>query len=414
MAPRRAAGRVAVSEGDVVIESIAAGGDGVARHDGLVVFVPRTAPGDRARVSWRSTGRFARGEMRSLLAPSPARVEPPCRHYVEDRCGGCQLQHIAYDAQLVAKGAIIHDALTRIGKRAVDAPVVTASPAQWRYRRKLTLAMHRRSGRWIAGLHPYDDPAAVFNLSDCPITDERVVAVWGEVMRASAHFPNADRLRGAVRMLGAGASFVLEGGTRWDNWRRFLDAAPAVRALWWAPAHGPRRLLSDHEDRTGASFAQVNAEMASALHRRVIERTIAHRPGTVVDAYAGTGATAAGIAAQGARVFAIESDRDAARQCASVLPAPSRAIAGLVETELAAALPADVLIVNPPRTGLDASIPPLIESAAPPVLIYVSCNPATLARDLGRLPSYRIAALEAFDMFPQTAHVETLCELVAA
>ena len=401
-------------EAELDIASIAAGGDGVARHDGLVIFVPRTAPGDRIRATYRTDGRLGRGKMASIVVSSPDRIEPPCPHYVIDRCGGCQVQHMAYDAQLAAKGAIIHDSLTRIGKRTVTAPAVAPSPAQWRYRRKLTMAMRRRGGRWYAGLHPYDAPDVIFDLKDCPITDERVVAIWGEIMTASAHFPNADRLRGAVRMLANGASFVLEGGARWDNWRRFLDATPSVKALWWAPVQGTRRLLADHEDRTGASFAQVNAAMASELHRRVVERTSAHTPSHVVDAYAGTGITAAAIANHGARVTAIESDRDAARQCASLLPPTSRSIAGRVETELASALPADVLIVNPPRTGLDSSIPPVIESSAPRVVIYVSCNPATLARDLQRLPSYTISALEAFDMFPQTAHVETLCELVAA
>jgi 23S rRNA (uracil1939-C5)-methyltransferase len=402
------------AEADLDIESIAAGGDGVARHEGLVIFVPRAATGDRIRAAYTTDRRLGRGKLKSIIVSSPVRIEPPCPHYVIDRCGGCQVQHMTYDAQLAAKAAIIHDSLTRIGKRTVIAPIVAPSPAQWRYRKKLTMAMRRRAGRWYAGLHPYDAPDVIFDLKDCPITDERVVSIWGEIMNASGHFPNADRLRGAVRMLANGASFVLEGGARWDNWRRFLDAAPSVKALWWVPLQGQRRLLADHDGRTGASFAQVNAAMASELHRRVVERTSAHAPSHVVDAYAGTGVTAAAIARQGVRVTAIEADRDAARQCASLLPPQSRSIAGRVETELASALPADVLIVNPPRTGLDSAIPPMIESSAPRVVIYVSCNPATLARDLQRLPSYRIAALEAFDMFPQTAHVETLCELVAA
>ena len=401
-------------EAELTVESIAAGGDGVARNEGLVIFIPRTAPGDRIRASYTTSGRMGRGQLRSIITPSAQRVEPPCPHYVIDRCGGCQIQHLAYDAQLLAKGGIIHDSLTRIGKRAVDAPTVAPSPAQWRYRRKLTLAMRRRGGQWIAGLHPFDQPDEVFELKDCPITDERVVAIWKEILAASTHFPNVPRLRGAVRLLADGASFVLEGGARWDAWPTFLEKTPSIRELWWAPESRHRRRLWTAENKTGASFVQVNAEMASALHSRVTERTMAHRPRHVVDAYAGTGATAAAIASQGARVTAIEADHDAARQCASILPPQSRSIAGTVEKELAAALPADVLILNPPRTGLDASVPPIIQSSTPRVIVYVSCNPATLARDLTRLPGYRIVALEAFDMFPQTAHVETLCELEAA
>ena len=119
------------------------------------------------------------------------------------------------------------------------------------------------------------------------------------------------------------------------------------------------------------------------------------------------------------RVTAIELDRDAARYAGERLPEGSRSIAGAVEARLDSALPADVVVVNPPRGGLDPRVPALLEVAAsgalgepPRGLLYVSCNPATLARDLGRLPSWRLRSAEAFDMFPQTAHVETVCELV--
>jgi 23S rRNA (uracil1939-C5)-methyltransferase len=120
------------------------------------------------------------------------------------------------------------------------------------------------------------------------------------------------------------------------------------------------------------------------------------------------------LARSGARVVAIESDRDAAAQCAAQLPEGSRMIAGRVEDALAAALPADVILVNPPRTGVHEQVTTMLETIteAPRAVIYVSCDPATLGRDLSRMPRYRIASLRAFDMFPQTAHVETVCELV--
>ncbi|HEU5185915.1 MAG TPA: TRAM domain-containing protein, partial [Gemmatimonadaceae bacterium] len=149
---------------EVTIESIAAGGDGVGRVDGRVVFVPRSAPGDVGLLEMPATGRFARAEFRELRAPSPLRVQPSCMHYVVDRCGGCQLQHLAYEAQLEAKGLIVRDAMQRIGRRTIDVPLVRASPLQWRYRRKLTLALRRRRGGWIAGLHPFYDARRVFSL----------------------------------------------------------------------------------------------------------------------------------------------------------------------------------------------------------------------------------------------------------
>lgn len=403
----------------LTIESIAAGGDGVARHEGLVVFVPRTAPGDVVRAQVTVQGRLAHGRVESLEQPSPARVEPPCPHYVHDRCGGCQLQHLGYEAQLAAKAGIVRDGFERIGRRPMDAPPpVHASPSPWRYRRKLTLAMRkRRDGRWIAGLHPHDDPRRVFDLADCPITDARVLATWGEVRAAARLLPaDATRLRGAVRLLGDGASFVFEGGRRWPAARAFLDAVPSLRALWWEPEGQRRRLVADRRaaPEPGASFVQVNPEMAALMAAHVVARVRAHAPATVVDAYAGAGDVALALAEGGARVTAIELDAEATAWSARRLPAGSRAVAGRVEDHLAAALPADVVLLNPPRAGVDERVTAALAAAspAPRAIVYVSCNPSTLARDVARLPGWRIAHVEAFDMFPQTAHVETVCELV--
>lgn len=406
---------ITASTAELVIESIAAGGDGVARHEGLVVLTPRTAPGDRVRVDIRMDKRLGRGTLRELLSPGPGRIEPPCPHYVADRCGGCQVQHLAYGAQLAAKGGIIRDALVRIGRRPLDeAPRVGASDRPWRYRRKLTLAMERRAGRWIAGLFPYDDPRHPFALVDCPITEEPVLAVWREVLAAAERLPRADRLRGAVQLVdGGGSTFTLEGGREWPEIAAFAAGVPSVSGIWWQPEGGRRRRVHDRGAPGGsASFLQVNASVAMALHARVLERARAHRPQRLIDAYAGSGTTAVPLAREGIRVTAIELDRDAAAVCRHQLPAGSESLAGRVEDLLPRALPADVVLLNPPRTGVEPPVTAALASAVPRAIIYVSCNPATLARDVARLPQYRIASVEGFDMFPQTAHVETVCELV--
>ena len=401
---------------ELSIDSIAAGGDGVGRADGVVVFVPRTAPGDRVRARLEVRGRFARGTLDEVLAPSAERVEPLCYHYRVDRCGGCQLQHLRYDAQLDAKRMIIRDTLTRIGRRAIQAPEIVASERQWRYRRKLTLTMRRRAtGDWVIGLRPYDDPGAVFQLSDCPITDERVVAIWRQVMEARAHFPPADELRASVRLLNDGASVIMEGGNAWPARAVFFAAVPGATALWWKPAHRPRSLVAERGHAgASASFVQVNEATGAALHEYVLECARAHRPQVVVDAYAGSGATAIPLARDGARVTAIEADRDASDYCAAELPSGSRALAARVEDVVAELLPADVILLNPPRTGVHERVSELLQKhpSPPRAIVYVSCDPATLARDLARMPRYRIASMRAFDMFPQTAHVETVCELV--
>jgi 23S rRNA (uracil1939-C5)-methyltransferase len=402
---------------DLAVESIAAGGDGVGRTSGLVVFVPRAAPGDVARVRIESVKRFARGRLESLIQPSPERIEPPCRHYTADSCGGCQLQHIRYAAQLDAKRGIVRDALTRIAKRPVDVPSTHASQREWRYRNKLTLAMRGQGSDWRMGLHPYDDPVGVFQLEDCPITEERVMAAWREIMGAARHLPAAAELRGTVRRAGDDIVVLLRGATVWSAWEEFFAAVPSAAALWWAPQQQRARLIAERKHTpTGASFGQVNEEVAEELRRFVIERVGTHTPARVVDAYAGTGDTAAALASLGIHVTAIEVDREAAGFCAARLPAGSRSLVGRVESLITRALPADVVIVNPPRAGLDARVTSALEqqSAKPSAIVYISCDPATLARDLTRMPSYRLASVQTFDMFPQTAHVETVCELVPA
>jgi 23S rRNA (uracil1939-C5)-methyltransferase len=321
-----------------------------------------------------------------------------------------------YDSQLSAKQLIIRDSIQRIGKRIVDAPPIERSPKDWRYRAKLTLAMRRRGARWIAGLHPYDDPARVFALADCPITDRRVVAAWREIMDADAHFPDAKELRGSVRITSGGPTFVMIGGTSWKARDQFAAAVPSISAVWWEPAGDvPRRPLFDkRDDRSpSASFAQVNAEMAEVMRAYVLNRVTSYEPTSVIDAYSGAGHTAIALSEQGVRVTAIELDAEASAWSAARLAASSRAIAARVEDALPGVLPADVVLLNPPRAGVDKRVAETLEAEAGHLrgVVYVSCNPATLARDLSRLPGYRIESLRAFDMFPQTAHVETVCDL---
>jgi 23S rRNA (uracil1939-C5)-methyltransferase len=405
----------------LTIDSIAAGGDGIGRSGGLAVFVPRTAPGDVVEASLDVRGRFARGRLRTIIEPSHDRVEPVCRHYTRDRCGGCQLQHLGYTAQLSAKSTIVRDAMQRIAKRAdVRHVEVVPSPSQWGYRTKLTLALRWTGERWRAGLHPFDNPEEVFQLEECPITDDRVLSVWREIFAASTLLPRVRRLRGAVRLTDDGASFVLEGAAAWPNAAAFADRVGSLTSIWWQSDEGQKRLVVDRRaprhvagaTAPDASFVQVNAATSELLRQHVISRTMAMSPATVVDAYAGAGATAVGLAERGARVTAIELDAAAARWTGAHLPAGSRAVVGRVEDEIERALPADVVILNPPRTGVDVRVTASLEANRPRAIVYVSCNPATLARDVSRLSGFRVTSLLSFDMFPQTAHVETVCELV--
>lgn len=398
------------------VESIAAGGAGVVRVERFVVFVPRTAPGDLVELTYTRRARLGEGRIERILEPSPDRTTPPCRHYDGDRCGGCQVQHLRYEAQLEAKRRIVGDALTRIARRQVDVPPVTPSPRDWEYRNRLTLTARWRGGAWVMGLHRWDDVDAIFQLEECPITHPRVVAGWHEVFAASGLLPGSAELRGSVRLVGDALTFVLEGGASWPRSQDFAERCPALAVVRWTDSFGRMRVLVDRATHQlpAASFEQVNAAVAEALHTHVAARVLAFRPGHAVDAYSGAGAIARRIAQGGVRVTAIELDREACAFAARHLPPPSEARCGRVEELLPGALPAGVVVLNPPRAGVDAAVVAALQGAAQPpsAVLYVSCNPATLARDLSRLGRYRISHLQPFDMFPQTAHVETVCELV--
>jgi 23S rRNA (uracil1939-C5)-methyltransferase len=405
-----------VNQATLDITALAAGGDGIARLDGLVVFTPRTAPGDRVTAEVAVEGRVGRGRLQRVEVPGASRVAPVCAHYdAPDRCGGCQLQHVAIDAQRAAKQRIVRDAFARIARRDVPLPALEGGDP-WRYRRTLTLAIRRHAdGSRFAGLRAFDDPEAVFDLHDCPITDVRVLAAWRRILAAAAHLPDEDRLRGTVRWLGEQAGFVLEGGREWPALQEFLDAVPDLAAVWWQGAAKRRRLVADRRPAAvpGASFMQVNEALSARMHRDVVARVLVHRPDTVVDAYSGAGDTAAALAAAGVRVTAIELDEEASAWAAARLPAGSRAVAARVEDALPRVLPADVVILNPPRAGVDARVIRTLSTSrpVPRALVYVSCDPATLARDVARLEGWRVHALTCYDLFPQTAHVETVCEL---
>lgn len=398
------------------IESIAAGGDGIARHDGLVVFVPRTAPGDRVQVRIERGRRFARGRVERIKRPSDQRAEPRCPHYTRDRCGGCQLQHMSLAAQRVARQRIVSDNIRRIGRRDVALPTMHAAGDAWRYRQRVSLALRHGPDGWKGGFHRCDGDD-IFPLEDCWIAREDVMALWRDVLRGSVDLlPPGAALRLTVGAADGRGSVVVEGGAAWPGATRFAASLPESVAAWWVPEGGRRRRVrAGVEGSPDASFSQVNPPVGHALLQYVEATVKAAGAKRVVDAYSGTGALAAALHVSGVAVAAIELDAEASAHAAARLGRPSRAIAARVEDVIEEVLPADVVVVNPPRGGLHARVSAAIERAARDVsaLVYVSCDPATLARDLARLPSWEVDTLDSFDMFPQTAHVETVAVLRA-
>lgn len=402
----------------VLLERIAGGGDAVGRlPDGRTVFVPRGAPQDDAEVEvLEEKPRFARGRLRAVVRASPARADPPCPHYVRDRCGGCQLQHLSYPAQLEAKRRIVGDALRRIGGRQLEDPPITAAPEPLRYRTRITLAVSRGpAGDLLVGLHPQGEPGRVFQLEDCLITDPSLMALWG---RLRAQFPLLPRdLESLVLRLDRDRQahlIVTSGASPWAVEPLAAALADPAVVIWWRPAGGPARVLAGADSPFPAlAFEQVNPSLGWEIRRAAVASLGDLAGRTAWDLYGGVGDTARLMAAAGARVFSVDLDRSAIEWAEQQPSAGIRYFAGRVEEVLHRLPPPDVVILNPPRTGAHPALTGRLEAWAGPGrrACYVSCDPATLARDLKRMPSLAVTALSAWDLFPQTAHVETLAVL---
>jgi 23S rRNA (uracil1939-C5)-methyltransferase len=414
---------------EVTVRAIAAGGAGVADlPDGRVAFVHRTAPGDRARVRVTAAKpTWARAALVELIAPGPERRQPPCPFYA--RCGGCTLEHLEYAAQLVWKGRIVADALSRIGRTPVDPPRVEASARELRYRNRVTFTLRRfKGGRVIAGFHELEDPDRLVDLSGaCLLPEQAIALVWDRLRAAwgegAERLPDGARLRLTLRSVANGVVLLVDGGS--GSWTPdvLLRDVQGLVAIWHqeSGAKTPVLMAGDpraHEIwlgepvRPGArAFLQVNREAAERLHAAVLDAVGPARGLTVVDGYCGVGVYGRALARSGSVVTGIELDPEAAAAARDRSPEGFRLLEGTVEARLREALPADLVIVNPPRTGLHEAVPRLLGEHPVARVLYVSCDPATLARDLTRLDGYRLAELRSFDLFPQTAHVETLAVL---
>jgi 23S rRNA (uracil1939-C5)-methyltransferase len=414
----------------VRILRIAAGGDGVGKlGDGRTIFIPRTAPGDLvepAEVVLHK--RFARGRIGRLLDAAPERVDPRCAHYERDQCGGCQLQHLGAAAQRQAKGAIVGEALRRIGGVEAGDPAVAPSPAEWAYRTKVTLAV--APGR--IGFHVLGESQRVFPLERCEVAAPPLQRLWSVLAPRRRRLPeNADRL--VLRLdRGGGCHLIVEvgGTTPWSgaaSLGRELAEAGTPATIWWRPEGGAARVVAGSPEAYPATvFEQVNPGLGDEIRRRAVHLAAAAAGEPAWDLYAGLGETTELLLERGATVESVEVDRRAVDEGArrsrfgppagSQVPDPRvRRHVGRVE-EVVAGLPSPrVVITNPPRVGMAEGAVRRLAEVRPRRIVYVSCDPATLARDVARLAgAFRVASVEAYDLFPQTAHVETILVLEAA
>jgi len=394
---------------------MAHGGEALGRHEGKVIFVPYTMPGEEVLVGIvEDKGRYARAQLAEILSPSPRRVTPQCPHFGLGRCGGCQWQHIAYQAQLEFKAAVVRDQLARIG-HLPDAPVRETIPSTsaWHYRNRIQFSISD-DGRlgFVA-----TDGRRVEPIQECyllhPLLEELLVALDLE-------------LPGLVRLsLRAGVNT----GDQMIIFETQNDEPPALESdlpiscVLLLSDGTPVNLIGNNyitEAVAGRSFRisatsffQVNTATAEELVQVVTEYLAPAGYETLLDAYCGVGTFALSLADKVGQVIGIEEDARAVADAR--LNAGEMENVEFIEGSAEESLPQlerriDLAVLDPPRQGCRPETLAALIELAPRRIVYVSCDPATLARDARQLTNggYQLVEVQPVDMFPQTYHIESV------
>jgi 23S rRNA (uracil1939-C5)-methyltransferase len=433
---------------ELTVDTLAHGGAGVARHDGYVVFVAGGIPGDRVRVEVGKAKRaYAEARVLEVISPSPDRIEPLAKH------PGAPWQVIPYERQLQIKQEQVDDALRRIGHLdGYELEPIIPAVEQWRYRNKLEYSFGTEiDGRLICGFHAPGRWEEIVEIADCLLASERgnlareQVVAWCREQGLEAYNRRTSQgfLRNLVvregRRTGEIQVRLVTSGGRLDG-DSFQAAVPAADALFWTQLdsvgetttgglteliRGSARLAEELGGLTVAisaeAFFQTNTEMAEQLYALAIEYADLKSYDRLYDLYCGIGTIGLLMAPRVAELWGLELVEDAIED--AIANARRNEIdnahffAGdvrLVLRELVerAGRP-DVLVVDPPRSGLSQKIVRRIIEASPKRIVYVSCNPTTLAPNAAQLveAGYVLKKVRPVDMFPQTPHVECVAVL---
>jgi tRNA/tmRNA/rRNA uracil-C5-methylase (TrmA/RlmC/RlmD family) len=387
------------------IDSVAFGGDGVGRSDQQVVFVPFTVDGDEAVVRITDVRKkFVRGRLEKLLKSSPYRIEPRCRHYA--LCGGCRHQHIHYERQLQLKQQQTADAFSRIGKTSPPQPIpVVPSPKIFHYRGKADYHV-RFEPRQPVQIGFMDElNSQVIDIEQCEIVHE-------SINKACLAF-RRDLETGNI-------------GAPWERqtiWSAGADGGKTeVITDFRIPRFVSRTVKGLNFTAPYRGFFQANESLLPQLVDEILNSSGLSGGEVAVDAHCGSGLFSLFLAPQTLRVYGIERDGEAihcarmnARQAGLTNTVFLRGDAGgiLSEAFIAAKRRVDLMLLDPPRTGCDSALLSGVVQLKPSRIIYISCNPATQARDIRHLREHGfiLKSLKIFDMFPQTASIEAVALL---
>ncbi len=389
---------------ELEIHDIAYRGSGIARQEGIVVFVPGTLPGEVARVRIIGSGkRFFTGEVVKILNPSPDRITPCCRLADGMRVPGCVYDHAAYNAEVSLKDAQLRNFLRKLvtDTDGVFRPPVP-SPFPLHYRNKAVFHAQKGSDGVLRAGYLGDDNRTVIDIPSCPLADEAINAAWAQ-LRAEDKLHDGDAITFRHTKTDGVVSWI---------------GRPSEKARWLTEdsAIGPVAVPLD-------GFFQVNPQVADTLVAEVrawIAETARKTGATrLLDLYCGVGVFGLAAAKDGiAEIVGVESGRNAvaaARHNARNLGATRATFHCETAAEAArkgfhcADLSRTVAVVDPPRSGMEQAAVEALAKAGPPAIIYVSCDPATLSRDLGIFAAhgYAVRRARVFDMFPRTLHFET-------
>ncbi|MBN1287477.1 MAG: class I SAM-dependent RNA methyltransferase [Anaerolineae bacterium] len=403
---------------ELELTGMAHGGSAIGRHAGRIIFVPYAIPGERiiARIT-EDKGRFANAEIVEVLDPAPGRTAPVCKHF--GACGGCQWQHIDYPAQLRFKREVMIDQLQRIGK--LDAPNVAEplpSPGgPWAYRVKATFHTGKdgQLGYWS------HDNSRIIPIEECHIIRPELVALLDEL--AFEETPEIDKAR--LQVGSDGALMITLSAA--DDQPPALETDLPVSINFLLSDNVPVNLIGSASARyevngrrfrvTAGGFFQVNPPAAGLLVDEAMHCLNLRGGESVLDLYSGVGLFSAFIAEDAALVTAVESYPPAVTDAEVNLAEFDNVdlIEGTVEDVLPDAPgPYDLAVVDPPRAGMEPAALDALAAHAPRVIVYVSCDPATLARDAMRLSrhGYALETTQPVDMFPQTFHIESVSRFV--
>lgn len=419
------------------IETLTHGGNGLGRLDGKAVFVPGTAPGDRIRCRIvKQHKRHAEGVLEALLEPSAQRRTAPCP--VSGECGGCQWQHLHYSAQLTAKEAIFQGLLQRQGEVPAEAlrPLV-AAPEEWHYRSRVQFKCRQTEQGFVIGFYRQASHYVV-DVEQCPILDSRLNQALSHFRSWLAQGPNPHQIPQVDMAVGDGGQvrvvvhFIGEDSSALGAWLA-PRASAAGYALFLQTGRKsslqqilPPADLSIRVDQPPLTlnygpggFAQVNLAQNRALVEAAMQAAELAGTERVLDLYCGMGNFSLPLARRAREVVgvedyapsiasAIQNARVNAVGNASFLAQPAEGAL----LSLGAASAFDLVLLDPPRSGAYAVIRELLQ-VTPQRVIYISCDPATLARDLVPLQhsGYRVISCQPFDLFPQSYHVESLTVL---